>query len=144
LGFLSEHVARGMIAVKDLCTSQLSSASCPLPLCSPMLQPPTREDLKPKKHHGYNVVLFIFGTLFPPLGMLPSVRHDLAILIVSAVAARFGFGGDFWLNLFLTICGYIPGMISTSPSHQSLRLDWMPQDTSTISTSRCMFHYFYV
>jgi len=35
------------------------------------------------------------GTLFPPL----------------AVAARFGIGKDFWLNLFLTICGYIPGHV---------------------------------
>ncbi|KAG6820361.1 hypothetical protein H0H93_001553 [Arthromyces matolae] len=34
------------------------------------------------------------GTLFPPL----------------AVAARFGIGKDFWLNLLLTICGYIPGV----------------------------------
>ncbi|KAI0636756.1 hypothetical protein C8Q77DRAFT_1049553 [Trametes polyzona] len=50
-------------------------------------------DLTPRKHHGYAVLLFIFGTLFPPL----------------AVAARFGIGGDFWLNVLLTICGYIPG-----------------------------------
>ncbi|KAG6900892.1 hypothetical protein C0993_010011 [Termitomyces sp. T159_Od127] len=50
-------------------------------------------DLKPKRHHGYAVVLFIMGTLFPPL----------------AVAARFGIGRDFWINLLLTICGYIPG-----------------------------------
>ncbi|KAG6897577.1 hypothetical protein C0992_000165 [Termitomyces sp. T32_za158] len=50
-------------------------------------------DLKPKRHHGYAVLLFIMGTLFPPL----------------AVAARFGIGKDFWLNLLLTICGYIPG-----------------------------------
>ncbi|KAG6866917.1 hypothetical protein C0991_003832 [Blastosporella zonata] len=50
-------------------------------------------DLKPKRHHGYAVMLFIMGTLFPPL----------------AVAARFGIGKDFWLNLLLTICGYIPG-----------------------------------
>ncbi|KAF9053694.1 hypothetical protein BDZ89DRAFT_976260 [Hymenopellis radicata] len=50
-------------------------------------------DLTPRRHHGYAVVLFIMGTLFPPL----------------AVAARFGIGGDFWLNLLLTICGYIPG-----------------------------------
>ncbi|KAH8117598.1 hypothetical protein DFH11DRAFT_1724581 [Phellopilus nigrolimitatus] len=50
-------------------------------------------DLTPKRHHGYSVVLFILGTLFPPL----------------AVAARFGIGSDFWLNLLLTICGYIPG-----------------------------------
>ncbi|KAF8212234.1 hypothetical protein K438DRAFT_1806210 [Mycena galopus ATCC 62051] len=49
--------------------------------------------LQPKRHHGYAVLLFILGTLFPPL----------------AVAARFGIGGDFWLNLLLTICGYFPG-----------------------------------
>ncbi|THH10206.1 hypothetical protein EW145_g1492 [Phellinidium pouzarii] len=52
-------------------------------------------DLTPRRHHGYSVVLFILGTLFPPL----------------AVAARFGIGGDFWLNLLLTICGYIPGHV---------------------------------
>ncbi|KAI0673005.1 hypothetical protein C8Q78DRAFT_692940 [Trametes maxima] len=52
-------------------------------------------DLTPRKHHGYAVLLFIFGTLFPPL----------------AVAARFGVGSDFWLNLVLTICGYIPGHV---------------------------------
>jgi len=39
------------------------------------------------------VLLFILGSLLPPL----------------AVAARFGIGVDFWLNLLLTICGYIPG-----------------------------------
>ncbi|KAG5727990.1 hypothetical protein E4T56_gene19416 [Termitomyces sp. T112] len=54
---------------------------------------PSNVDLKPKRHHGYAVILFIMGTLFPPL----------------AVAARFGIGKDFWLNLLLTICGYIPG-----------------------------------
>ncbi|KAG0707749.1 hypothetical protein DFH29DRAFT_595896 [Suillus ampliporus] len=48
---------------------------------------------KVKRYHVYNVILFIMGTLFPPL----------------AVAARFGIGKDFWLNLLLTICGYIPG-----------------------------------
>ncbi|KAJ7155964.1 hypothetical protein C8R43DRAFT_998499 [Mycena crocata] len=52
-----------------------------------------KADFKPKRHHGYAALLFILGTLFPPL----------------AVAARFGIGGDFWLNLLLTICGYIPG-----------------------------------
>ncbi|KAF9532983.1 hypothetical protein CPB83DRAFT_743518, partial [Crepidotus variabilis] len=52
-------------------------------------------DLTPKRHHGYAVILFIAGTLFPPL----------------AVAARFGIGKDFWLNLILTICGYIPGHV---------------------------------
>ncbi|EMD38316.1 hypothetical protein CERSUDRAFT_113479 [Gelatoporia subvermispora B] len=55
----------------------------------------TKVDLKPKKHHGFSVLLFIMGTLFPPL----------------AVAARFGIGTDFFLNLLLTICGYIPGHV---------------------------------
>ncbi len=73
----------------------------------------TKVDLTPKRYHGYAVLLFIFGTLFPPLGMsiliLPRVWHaELAPL--AAVAARFGLGGDFWLNLILTICGYIPGV----------------------------------
>jgi uncharacterized membrane protein YqaE (UPF0057 family) len=51
--------------------------------------------IKPKRHHGFGVVLFILGTIFPPL----------------AVAARFGIGSDFWLNLFLTLAGYIPGHV---------------------------------
>ncbi|KAF5365646.1 hypothetical protein D9758_003345 [Tetrapyrgos nigripes] len=54
---------------------------------------PNKIDLKPRRHHGYAVVLFILGTLLPPL----------------AVAARFGIGKDFWLNCLLTLCGYIPG-----------------------------------
>jgi uncharacterized membrane protein YqaE (UPF0057 family) len=54
---------------------------------------PGKIDLTPKRHHGYAVLLFLMGTLFPPL----------------AVAARFGIGKDFWINLLLTICGYIPG-----------------------------------
>ncbi|KAH7889692.1 hypothetical protein F5I97DRAFT_1800297 [Phlebopus sp. FC_14] len=55
----------------------------------------TNKPMRPKvkRYHWYAVVLFIMGTLFPPL----------------AVAARFGIGKDFWINLFLTICGYIPG-----------------------------------
>ena len=32
----------------------------------------------------------------------------------AAVAARFGIGKDFWLNLLLTICGYIPGVYLAS------------------------------
>ncbi|OAX44655.1 hypothetical protein K503DRAFT_728939 [Rhizopogon vinicolor AM-OR11-026] len=57
--------------------------------------PESNKPMRPKvrRYHAYAVVLFIMGTLFPPL----------------AVAARFGIGKDFWLNLLLTICGYIPG-----------------------------------
>ena len=29
----------------------------------------------------------------------------------TAVAARFGIGKDFWVNLVLTLCGYIPGKL---------------------------------
>ncbi|TDL27477.1 hypothetical protein BD410DRAFT_762461 [Rickenella mellea] len=57
--------------------------------------PKGKPKIKPKKYHGYNAMLWIFGTLFPPL----------------AVAARFGIGKDFWLNLLLTVCGYIPGHV---------------------------------
>lgn len=38
------------------------------------------------------------------LAALTSSNHSS-----TAVAARFGIGLDFWLNLLLTICGYIPG-----------------------------------
>ncbi|KZT09544.1 uncharacterized protein LAESUDRAFT_646253 [Laetiporus sulphureus 93-53] len=55
----------------------------------------TKVDLTPRRHHGYAILLCIMGTLFPPL----------------AVAARFGIGSDFFLNLLLTICGYIPGHV---------------------------------
>ncbi|KIY50856.1 hypothetical protein FISHEDRAFT_64452 [Fistulina hepatica ATCC 64428] len=54
---------------------------------------PGKVDLTPRRYHGYAIVLTILGTLFPPL----------------AVAARFGVGKDFFINLVLTICGYIPG-----------------------------------
>jgi len=53
----------------------------------------TKVDLKPRRYHFYAVFLFILGTLLPPL----------------AVAARFGIGKDFYLNVILTLCGYIPG-----------------------------------
>ncbi|KZT70108.1 hypothetical protein DAEQUDRAFT_725727 [Daedalea quercina L-15889] len=53
----------------------------------------TKVDLTPRRHHGYQVLLCILGTLLPPL----------------AVAARFGIGTDFFINVVLTICGYIPG-----------------------------------
>jgi len=51
--------------------------------------------VKPKKHHGYMVLLFLVGTLLPPI----------------AVAMRFGIGSDFYLNCLLTLCGYIPGHV---------------------------------
>lgn len=52
-------------------------------------------DLKPKRWWGYTIFLFILGTILPPL----------------AVAARFGIGKDFFVNVFLTLCGYIPGHV---------------------------------
>jgi len=33
---------------------------------------PGKADLKPRKYHGYAVLLFIMGTLFPPLGQSSS------------------------------------------------------------------------
>ena len=70
-------------------------------------------DLKPRRHHGYAVLLFILGTLVPPLGMFLRCMSYRFIFIrhweYAAVAARFGIGTDFWINVVLTICGYIPG-----------------------------------
>lgn len=39
------------------------------------------------------------------------IKDLLSANLLPAVAARFGIGKDFWLNLLLTICGYIPGML---------------------------------
>ncbi|KAF8681202.1 Proteolipid membrane potential modulator [Rhizoctonia solani] len=54
-----------------------------------------RHKIKPKRHHAYTVFIFVIGFLLPPF----------------AVAARFGIGKDFWINVLLTICGYVPGQI---------------------------------
>ncbi|WP_034915692.1 MULTISPECIES: YqaE/Pmp3 family membrane protein [Erwinia] len=37
----------------------------------------------------------VIAILLPPLGVFMQV----------------GFGGAFWLNILLTICGYIPGIV---------------------------------
>lgn len=37
----------------------------------------SKVDLKPKRHHGYSVLIFIFGTLFPPLGPSSSISTSL-------------------------------------------------------------------
>jgi uncharacterized membrane protein YqaE (UPF0057 family) len=50
---------------------------------------------KKRKSHGWMFFIWVIGTLLPPL----------------AVAARFGIGRDFWINLPLTIAGYIPGHV---------------------------------
>lgn len=43
------------------------------------------------------------------LSLYPLTRIQYLPNLLTAVAARFGIGKDFWLNLLLTICGYIPG-----------------------------------
>lgn len=50
-------------------------------------------DYRPRRHHGWTLFIMILGFLLPPL----------------AVAARFGIGKDFFINVVLTICGYFPG-----------------------------------
>ena len=56
--------------------------------------------------------------------------------VYTAVAARFGIGKDFWINLFLTICGYIPGMSSPHLDYQLPLIPLFHQATATTSTSR--------
>lgn len=72
---------------------------------------PSKIDLTPKRHHGYAVLLFILGTLLPPLGQSLVVTAVVVLTSPAAVAARFGIGTDFWINVVLTLCGYVPGML---------------------------------
>ncbi|SRR6266446_4576558 len=66
----------------------------------------------------------------------PSFHHPRDLINrLSAVAARFGIGGDFWLNLFLTLAGYIPGLSSFSSYHLHLPTRSL-QATFTTSTFR--------
>ncbi len=44
---------------------------------------------------GLDVVRLIFAVIFPPVGVFLQV----------------GFGFHFWLNIVLTLCGFIPGII---------------------------------
>ncbi|WWC72008.1 uncharacterized protein I206_105967 [Kwoniella pini CBS 10737] len=53
---------------------------------------PKKISLAPKRHHGFQFLLFLLGLLLPPI----------------AVAVRFGIGTDFFINVFLCICGYFP------------------------------------
>lgn len=47
------------------------------------------------RHDGNDVLRILLAILLPPLGVFLQV----------------GFGGHFWLNLLLTLLGYIPGII---------------------------------
>jgi len=42
-----------------------------------------------------DLIRIIIAILLPPLGVFLQV----------------GFGGAFWLNILLTLCGYIPGIV---------------------------------
>lgn len=42
-----------------------------------------------------NIVRIIFSIILPPLGVFLTV----------------GLGGAFWLNILLTLLGYIPGIV---------------------------------
>jgi len=42
-----------------------------------------------------DLIRLLFAILLPPLGVFLQV----------------GIGGHFWLNILLTICGYVPGII---------------------------------
>jgi uncharacterized membrane protein YqaE (UPF0057 family) len=42
-----------------------------------------------------DIIRIIFAIILPPVGVFMQV----------------GFGGAFWLNILLTLCGYIPGIV---------------------------------
>ena len=44
--------------------------------------------------------------------MAPLIRILLAVLLPPVgVFFTVGIGGQFWLNLLLTLCGYVPGIV---------------------------------
>ncbi|KAA1076756.1 hypothetical protein PGT21_017774 [Puccinia graminis f. sp. tritici] len=51
------------------------------------------DGIKIHRRHGFYVLVMVVGWVLPPV----------------AVLLRFGFGTDFFLNILLTLCGYIPG-----------------------------------
>jgi uncharacterized membrane protein YqaE (UPF0057 family) len=42
-----------------------------------------------------DLIRILFSVLLPPLGVFLQV----------------GLGGQFWINILLTLCGYLPGII---------------------------------
>lgn len=54
-----------------------------------------RRELQPRRHHAFQILIIIFSILVPPL----------------AVFIRFGIGKDFFVNVILSICGWIPGHV---------------------------------
>lgn len=48
-----------------------------------------------KDENGVDFIRVLFAVLLPPLGVFLQV----------------GLGGAFWINILLTILGYIPGII---------------------------------
>lgn len=48
-----------------------------------------------RRRDGNDVLRILLAILLPPLG----------------VFLQAGFGGHFWLNLLLTLLGYVPGII---------------------------------
>jgi uncharacterized membrane protein YqaE (UPF0057 family) len=42
-----------------------------------------------------DIIRILFAILLPPVGVFLQV----------------GLGGHFWLNILLTLCGYIPGIV---------------------------------
>lgn len=63
-------------------------------------EPPGRDRVDSSEHsacegHTLDLIRIIFAILLPPLGVFLQV----------------GFGGAFWLNILLTLLGYIPGII---------------------------------
>lgn len=47
------------------------------------------------RRDGHDVLRILLAVLLPPLGVFLQV----------------GFGGHFWLNVLLTLLGYVPGII---------------------------------
>ncbi|BGP38007.1 hypothetical protein JCM10450v2_001940 [Rhodotorula kratochvilovae] len=78
--------------------------------------PKSRKDLKPNRTHAFHGVIWFLGWLCPPI----------------AILVRFGVGWDFFINIILTICGYIPGHAHNFVS----RSGWPPYNYAELTEIR--------
>lgn len=53
------------------------------------------------------------GFFSVPKGMVMDLLRILIAILLPplGVFLQVGFGGAFWLNILLTLCGYIPGIV---------------------------------
>jgi uncharacterized membrane protein YqaE (UPF0057 family) len=69
-------------------------------------------DVNPDQWHRSIACMAHTGRLQSGADSMDFIRIIIAILLPPlGVFLQVGFGGAFWLNILLTLCGYIPGIV---------------------------------